>query len=363
MLFNYKKGCVTLKNKGFLSILLILVMITSIGCSMSKVSGDAQKKLKQIVYVGDDHKIYKINPDGSGKVKVTDDTVYCFTIVDNYIYYQKESDNQSENNKGYKINLDGTGKTATSESFYNSKYVDGWLYFDDMGDGKTYKMKGDGSSKTVLDDKISQIIDVSNDWIYYIEFVDDTSALLYKMKTDGSEKTKVISDTFANSPYIQIVGDYIYFMNDTDLSTLYRTKLDGTERVKLADTATSAEVKDNEVFYIGDNENLFMLSNGSKQTKLSNDRVSNFDTKGDWVYYVNYTESQALYRVKKDGTGNQNITGDYVWLFKINGETIYYINWNDGKLYSMGLDGANKKEITSKCSITDDSSQFEFIYE
>lgn len=339
-------------------------MTASIGCSASKTSGNESKKLKQIVYIGEDHKIYKVNPDGTGKTRITDDPAYSFTLVDNYVYYQRESSSESENNKGYRVNLDGTGKAATPESFYNSKYVDGWLYFDDMGDGKIYKMKGDGSSKTVLDEKISQIIDVSNGWIYYIEFVDDTSALLYKMKPDGSAKTKLMDDTFANSPYIQIVGDYIYFMNDTDLSTLYRIKNDGKERAKLSDTATSAEVKNNDIFYIGDGEKLFKIgTNGSNQVKLTDDSVSDFQAKDDCIYYVNYSESQALYKVKKDGTEKQKVSGDYIWLFKINGDTIYYINWNDGKLYSMDLKGANKKEITSNCSITDDSSQFEFVFE
>ncbi|GEM_PF-2686934 len=366
MLFINEKGCATLKNKGLLSILLVLIMISSIGCSTSKTSVDAKKegKLKQIVYIGEDHNIYRVNPDGSGKTKISDDTAYSFTLVDNYIYYQKESDNPSEDNKGYRMNLDGTGKTQIQESFYNSKLVDGWLYFDDMGDGKIYKMKGDGSSKTVLNDKISQIVDVANDWVYYIEFVDETSALLYRMKIDGSEKTKIVDDTFTSYPYIQIAGDFIYFINDTDLSTLYKMKVDGTERVKLSETITSANVVDNEIFCIGDGENLFKINaDGSNQVKLTDDSVSDFETKGDWVYYVNYSESQALYKVKKDGSEKQKVSGDFIWMFKMNGDTIYYVNWNDGKLYSMDLNGSNKKEITSQCSITDDSSQFEFIYE
>ena len=49
-------------------------------------------------------------------------------------------------------------------------------------------------------------INVLGDWIYYVNNSDDLH--IYKIKTDGTGRKK-LSDTFAD--YMTVVGDYIYY--------------------------------------------------------------------------------------------------------------------------------------------------------
>lgn len=358
------------KKKIIYLLILSLILSMLAGCKKSNSSSSSplpskekKKELEYIVYLGDDHLIYRVNPDGSDKTKLTEDTVYGFTIVDNYIYYEKESEDLDEDRTNYRIDIKGKNKEKVAMSFYNYKEADGWIYFDDINDEKLYKMKLNGDEKTVLIDKRSQLIDVVGDKIYYLEFLNDTNAALYRMNKDGSEKNMVMADTFINYPFISISGGWIYFINDSEVTTLYKIKTDGTGRVKLSDSASEINVNGNYIFYSGIDSGLYKIdTDGKNVTKLVDDDTAALEVLDDWVYYLNLSEANFLYRAKGDASKKEKLTEDFVWAYSIYSDLIYYINQNDSKLYSIKLDGTGKKEIVENCAATDGFSQFEFVF-
>ncbi len=80
---------------------------------------------------------------------------------------------------------------------------------------------------------------------------------------------------------------------------------------------------------------------------VSNDKASQLNLHGDYIYYVNGSDTNKIYRVKADGTGRELVISDNVGLFQIAGNTIVYENKSAGSaLYSANLDGTGKREIT-----------------
>ncbi|MCL2518875.1 MAG: DUF5050 domain-containing protein, partial [Oscillospiraceae bacterium] len=93
------------------------------------------------------------------------------------------------------------------------------LYYKNL-----YKMRLDGSEKTLLDEDDIQCINVLGDWIYYCNMSD--GQYLYKIRTDGTGKTKLNEN---RSFYIHVVDDWIYYLSFND-NTFYRIRTDGSER-------------------------------------------------------------------------------------------------------------------------------------
>ncbi len=95
----------------------------------------------------------------------------------------------------------------------------------------------------------SGLIASKDGWVYYNSSPDSeiNESALYKAKVDGSDKTKLADD----SPYfINVAGEWIFYVNASDEHTIYRIKTDGTSREKLTEKAVwSMMVIDNWIYY------------------------------------------------------------------------------------------------------------------
>lgn len=128
--------------------------------------------------------------------------------------------NESGNNYG---NLANGGYAA---------YNDGYIYYVNgigvggTSDGKLYRVNSDWTETTKIVDDKAQSINIVGDWIYYINKSDNYK--LYKARKDGTQKM-MLSEERCNS--IHVKGDWIYytaiFAEDVEP---YRIKLDGTEK-------------------------------------------------------------------------------------------------------------------------------------
>lgn len=125
-------------------------------------------------------------------------------------------------------------------------------------------------------------IAVNNDeWIYY-----EVSDTIYKMKKDGSQQTVAIKSDNGYYKDLNIVGDWIYcnyrdvfdsfsVKNSYDINTIYKMKLDGSEKTKVE------EIKDGHYEFL--------------------------NIVGDWIFY---TYRNPLYMVKTDGSSETQISED-----------------------------------------------------
>lgn len=180
--------------------------------------------------------IFRMKTDGTGKEKVCDDDCSHANVVGDWIYYINRDDRMT-----YKIRTDGTERTMLPKRFSGSELVvDGSAAFCSNGSYDLYKIYTDGSgfSHYKENHKIITYINANNGWLYFLEldFSGSTERdAFYKMRYDLSQKTKIMDLDFRNTPnyFINVTGDWLYFPNEDDNSCLYRIKTDGTELQKV----------------------------------------------------------------------------------------------------------------------------------
>lgn len=139
----------------------------------------------------------------------------------------------------------------TAGNLYNEglfcEYGD-YIYFANPSDGgKLYSMKQDGSELTLVSDDVATYINADANYLYYVRnnpgsdgsnsfsFLSINTDSLIRVDHDGEHE--LILDT-APSLYASLVGDYVYYIRyDTasDTSSLYKVKLDGSEKQLVRD--------------------------------------------------------------------------------------------------------------------------------
>lgn len=228
-------------------------------------------------------------------------------------------------------------------------------------DENLYKIEADGSYKKICEDKLSDI-NLVGDWIYYINKDDDSK--VYKIKIDGTEKTKIVD---FKSLFLTVDNNYLYCLYDFKV---HKMDLNGANGILISgeDAASYFKLLGDWVYYKaftwGSGARMHkMKSNGSTQIllgedkpvgfKLSEDKSSvqcycakfeSFDN--DWVYYINEDDGNKLYKIKLDGGSRTKICDDRLdnYYTEIVNGWIYYQNSNDGnKYYRIKTDGTERQ--------------------
>lgn len=86
----------------------------------------------------------------------------------------------------------------------------------------------DGSGTQKLNSDNSRFINVIGDWLYYVNLSDNNQ--IYKITVDGTNRTKISND---RAQFINVIGDWIFYHIDNP--SVYKIKTDGTNRTKLSD--------------------------------------------------------------------------------------------------------------------------------
>lgn len=274
--------------------------------------------------INDDGKLYKIKTDGTGRIKLSDDTSHSINVVGDWVYcvgFKMERFNYKYN---YKIRTDGSAWTELDPqtSNYEKKVpvlsrfivVDDWMYSTSVHNS-IYRVstRFDGTYEKIADNVVRNLLSsaVADGWIYYNDY-SYGSDMLYKIRIDGTEKTKLLSEI---GGFVNVVDDWIYYYSYYH-GGLYKVRTDGTQRTKLLDGSFRGINVDGDWIYFCANFNesdpnyyLYKVkTDGTGKTLLSSQIKSAFGVNvvGDWVYY-NDLGNTTYYRIKTDGTENQAV--------------------------------------------------------
>ncbi len=178
----------------------------------------------------DNRSLYKMDTKGNNLQKVCEDTdIQQVIVVDDWIYYSLYFLPGI-----FKMKIDGSEKTELShEAAMDLFYYDDWLYYTDYETYKLFKMRLDGSDQSQVDigptseTMIYCVLLFEQDWIFYTTTNTETEeAAFYKIKIDGSHKT-LLSDHDIRC--INTDGEWIYYDDYTEGDYLYKMRLDGSE--------------------------------------------------------------------------------------------------------------------------------------
>ena len=257
----------------------------------------------------------------------------------------------------YKINNDGYVETQLfDDGCYQLSIADEWLYYIEYESYHIYKVRTDGTDRTLVSDSFCSGYVLYGDSIFYTNF-DDNQGLshdepygIYKINLDGAGKEQVY-DYHATG--LSAGGGWIYFHMDTGAPAKIRT--DGTDFTTFGDGQFNSFVVDGGWIYYVDGTNAVykMLPDGTEKTLVSDDIVIDWNYAGiniseNWIYITNfsfYDLESNIYRIRTDGTDKTWIANENAFRINIVGDWIYYINAYDFTFYKIRTDGTDMQQI------------------
>ncbi|MDP4268396.1 MAG: DUF5050 domain-containing protein, partial [Bacteroidota bacterium] len=239
----------------------------------------------------------KMKADGSERTELYPNlNIKSLTIKDDWIYFCNSSDNETL----YKIKTDGSNIKKLDDTEYCRciNVVGDWIYYSTWKAG-TYKIRPDGSEKTLLTSETTYDMTVVDDWIYY-----GTNPQFYRMKTDGTQVIKILDSAY----YANVINTYVYY---EDNDCLYKIKTDGTDNFKLTEGNELADINvvGDLIYYTAWNDNnkerylCKVRTDGSEAATICKLGADEPNIADGWIYYCSVYDSK-YYRIKTDGSNN-----------------------------------------------------------
>ncbi|MDO5388088.1 MAG: DUF5050 domain-containing protein [Clostridia bacterium] len=152
-------------------------------------------------------------------------------------------------------------------------------------------------------------------------------------------------------------GDTVYYQNDKDNFSIYKSVKDG-EGEKLNDgTSYFINVVGDYVYYVHEDDDFHvfkMKTDGSENTEIIKQAAYYMTVYNDMIYFVNYDDNQAIYSAKTDGSDLKKIVDSQCY-YSIIGDDglLYYVDYsNGGKVTRANLDGSEQTVIDENNPVT-----------
>ena len=244
------------------------------------------------------------------------------------------------------------GTTPSNASRFGKVTAQGnWVYFAGSNGG-IYRMRNDKSEIQRICDSWAVSLNVVGEWMYFVQ--SGTEGGIYKVKIDGTEKTK-ISNVISYKVYVE--GEWVYYTSNYSGGKLYRMKNDGSLVMQiLNEDCCNYIIKDGYVYYTKASDRLVYKCNldGKGKTIL----CAGFG--GEFLSLVGkklvVTDGYDVLSVKLDGNGFTS--------FGTRNVQYSFLNGNDGWVYYLRHDFRNGvNEMSTFGRMKPDGSQRTDIYE
>lgn len=357
----------------------------------------------------DQDKLYRVKLDGSDEVKVNDLRVYALNENKGRLYF-------SDMDHNYRLSsakLDGSDVKIISEDMSSDLlFYDGWLYYLNHSDsGREYRIKGNEKEKVISVAKVTPLasneseilvagstnsnrssggyfvkagddlifvgmsegmdgiyrrnlieanapleqisldqarnLNVWKDWVYYINESDYSG--IYRMRADGSEPQIVLDQSVGN---LVIFGNWMYFLNHNDNQRIYKAKVDGSELTKISDSEGLFSFSlEGEWLVYASSQGQTMVKvkmDGSDEQVVTSTSSTYLTSDNGWIYYGDDNTRIALSKVRMDGSENQNLISHLASHVHIHQDRIYYFDGVEEAIMKMDVNGQNITKISKK---------------
>lgn len=236
----------------------------------------------------------------------------------------------SENGMENELIIQNTDVSALS-------YRNGWLYYssgDMIMQTSIYTLDSD-----ILSREVSGELFVAED-LFYIRGQD--ALHLLDVKTG---ETTALEDLPSRCKSLNTDGENLYFIGETD-HALYRSDTTGNRPTKMAKgTFNSICLFEDDLFcsiHDGNSGGLFKVDKATEESeKLLEVDAATLNVTENGIYFIDLAD-RTINRSSFDGRIREKISNNRVTDFNIAGDWIFYHNEdNDGKLWCVRLDGSN----------------------
>ncbi|MDL2237880.1 DUF5050 domain-containing protein [Christensenellaceae bacterium OttesenSCG-928-K19] len=229
-------------------------------------------------------------------------------------------------------------------TIHTVNYYDGYIYATTNG-GIQKIDPVSGEMERLSDILSAENLYISGDYIYILNANDDLK--LYRMDMDGENITQMTD--FGPLFYTNISGNKLYFAyNDSsgDTKKFYESNLDGSNMMVLYDSGDWIGEHDGRLYFRAESRGImcmdsqtgdiwelfaepnsyllvtpeglfyllssdktieFLSFDGKHRYKITDVESGTFNVVGEWMFYENREDNGALWRIRTDGTDNQQI--------------------------------------------------------
>ena len=173
-------------------------------------------------------------------------------------------------------------------------------------------------------------------YIYYLHYDTETATTLYKIKIDGSERTK-LSDTYVFT--CSSDGQYFYYNDMTTNGYIHRydTATDTDTTVYACNSYKPIVTDGDNAYYLDVSRNNALMHtnlNSETPTMLSSDSIDLYNVHGSYAYYQTYdSASPALCMIKNDGTGERVLMEGTFSCINVTSYYIYCTDYHTGMVF------------------------------
>lgn len=279
---------------------------------------------------------------------------------------------------------DVSGNTAGN--YYNAGLFcehNGMVYFSNpYDDYSLYEMTPQGTEAHQLcTDKVS-FINADDNYVYYVRdnlkksrsdssfaFITYAANSLCRINHNGKQSVILDNDP---SLYAALSGNYIYYIHydKETASTLYKVKIDGTEKQKLnSSPLLLSPAADGTLCYNGldSNHNIWSWNSVNDTSSLLYEgNCWNPIDDGSYIYFMDCTNDYHLTRVEKNSQEKTDISECRIDCYNVYGDYVYYQKADiDNEIYELcrkGLDASSEEEVIAEGIYCDINITSNYVY-
>ena len=226
-------------------------------------------------------------------------------------------------------------------------FKDDAIFYCDVAKGnKLFKLEG-GKTTQLSDGNISSL-NIIGDYIYFVDKARDYS--IFKMKTDGSDYVCVKEIMATN---LTIIGDKMYFINWNDNCRVYSIDMEGKNLTAITEKATELLYAYGQYLFISDRDSMTgfyrIELDGENETFLSEDSVYFISGYDNNIYFRSGNDALNIYRMTTDGTVYEPLNASRSGYVNVSdGGEIFFVDFaNNGSIVRMNEDGSGQTILCS----------------
>lgn len=296
----------------------------------------------------DSLKLYKININGDGKSKLSDDKPNYINVIGRYVYYQNTNDKTKMGL--YKIGIDGTQRTLINDldivSYLQLTEYDFAIYLNqDMEVYRLYYNRPDKPKVKYFDEK-DEITSIAFDeyYVYYTKWwekmkqAEGQKGGLYFYDIKEKKTERLINSNNIITKFTLGNDGWIYYSQDgsnTVSVDVFTGKGEG-------DPVPIGFYRGKMAKYPGHDKKILIPDQIHK-----GDLYAYWTVYNDWIYYIEFNSSPVLRRMQTDGKKDQKVTDipDLISFFGIYQTNNHLLLLYENKLLRMLKDGRNAVEL------------------
>lgn len=178
-------------------------------------------------------------------------------------------------------------------------------------------------------------------------------------ESDEPTVANVLGNTtgnIANAGFIAQQGIWLYYRSAE--GGLCKISTDGTGREKLSDDPVLyINVVGDWVYYIEDSDSSSgaicrVRTDGSEQSVLNGDVCQDLYVAGDWMYYEDQSKDFATYRAHLDGSGEMLVSSETMFGMNVVDGWVYYYTDNASYAYKVRANGTGQVRTLTQDDVT-----------